>query len=479
MRKAENLLRDNIKAIDATLEVVDSRIPLASSNDDVVHIFTSKPKIILLNKVDLADVCQTKKWISYFRSKGISAIAVNSLNGSGVKDIWDSKIIKKLRKKSPDRALRFMVYGMPNVGKSSLINRMVGKKSAGVGNKPGVTRGKQWLRLNNGFEILDTPGISKPKFNDQESAKMLAFCGCISDDALDISELALELIKVISSGYPGRLEERYKLTNLPEDFHEIMDKIAAKRGFLISGGGFDYDRCARTLLDEFRSGKFGRITFESAPTKEEILEEKLHDMSRYEINLRSNGAEYIAGVDEVGRGPLAGPVVAAAVVLPENFDILGVDDSKKLTEKKREELAVIIKEKALSWGIGIRDNNRIDEINILEATKEAMADAVFDAEKRLNKKIDHLFIDAVSLDSMKIPQTPITGGDGKSVSIAAASIVAKVYRDHLMKDYASEYPAYSWEKNKGYGTKEHYEAIRENGVSPLHRKTFIKNIADG
>ena len=216
--------------------------------------------------------------------------------------------------------------------------------------------------------------------------------------------------------------------------------------------------------------------------RQKLLEEKLVTMQAYENELRAEGIRYIGGVDEVGRGPLAGPVTAACVVLPEDFDVLGVDDSKKLSEKKREELFDKIREKALAVGIGMCDNRVIDEINILEATKKAMAEAIRDADSQLEEKglspegTEHLLIDAVSLKDVDKPQTSIIKGDAQSLSIAAASIVAKVTRDRLMAEYHRQYPFYGFDTNKGYGTKAHYEGIDKYGITPIHRKTFLKNI---
>lgn len=212
-------------------------------------------------------------------------------------------------------------------------------------------------------------------------------------------------------------------------------------------------------------------------TKQERLEKmkaELVRMSETENTLYTDGFEgqpvkYIAGVDEVGRGPLAGPVVAAAVILPRDFDLLGVNDSKKLSEKRREEMYGKIMEVAVAVSIGMRDHRRIDEINILNATKEAMTDAI----KGLAEKPDVVLIDALSLDDVPVPQVSIVKGDSKSVSIAAASIIAKVTRDRMMVDYAEEYPGYAFEKNKGYGTKAHYEGIERLGVCPIHRQSFL------
>lgn len=210
-------------------------------------------------------------------------------------------------------------------------------------------------------------------------------------------------------------------------------------------------------------------------TKAERIEKEkrmLQEMQVYEGALREQGVRYIAGIDEVGRGPLAGPVVAAAVILPEDFDVLGVNDSKKLSEKRREELFIRIKEKAVAWAIGMADNQTIDEINILQATKRAMIEAV----ENLSVKPEHLLIDAVKLEDLEIPQTSIIKGDEKSLSVAAASILAKVTRDHMMVEYAKEYPGYAFEKNKGYGTKAHYEGIYARGICPIHRRTFLKSL---
>lgn len=238
--------------------------------------------------------------------------------------------------------------------------------------------------------------------------------------------------------------------------------------------------------------------------REAMLRERLIEMKKYENGLWARGIKYIAGVDEVGRGPLAGPVVAAAVVLPQDFAVIGVDDSKKLSEKKREELFALIQENALAIGIGMRDNIRIDEINILEATKEAMADAIAEAQRALAEnvqhtlgsqlagsppesqgtfaetippaQIGHVLFDDMKIDSVHIEQTSLIKGDSKSVSIAAASIIAKVTRDRMMIEYAKQYPDYAFESNKGYGTKAHYEGISRAGICPIHRRTFLKNI---
>lgn len=214
--------------------------------------------------------------------------------------------------------------------------------------------------------------------------------------------------------------------------------------------------------------------------REIFLKNRLEELKTIENQLRAEGFQYIAGVDEVGRGPLAGPVVTAAVVLPEEFDVLGVDDSKKLSEKKRNELFDQIIEQAICYGIGQKDHQVIDDVNILEATKLAMAEAIEAAEKmlqdKLGKEIDFVLFDAMKIEAVEKPQQSLIKGDSKSISIAAASIVAKVTRDRQMIDYHQQYPHYGFDSNKGYGTKTHYEGIEEHGITPIHRKSFLKNI---
>ena len=218
-------------------------------------------------------------------------------------------------------------------------------------------------------------------------------------------------------------------------------------------------------------------------TKEErnrLLQEKLTAMKEIDNGFTVGGSLVAAGTDEAGRGPLAGPVVAACVVLPEDFDVIGVDDSKKLSEKKREELFDKIQAKALAIGVGISDNITIDQINILQATKKAMKEAFLEAETRLKEKtgqsIDVLLADAVTLEELDVHQEAIIKGDAKSLSIAAASIIAKVTRDRIMLEYHRQYPWYGFDRNKGYGTKAHYQGIGAYGITPIHRKTFLKNL---
>ena len=218
-------------------------------------------------------------------------------------------------------------------------------------------------------------------------------------------------------------------------------------------------------------------------TKQERLQkmQEKHDiMMAFDNEYRNSGNIVIAGVDEAGRGPLAGPVVAACAILPDDFDVIGVDDSKKLSEKRREELFEQILNKALATGVGIADNSLIDQINILQATKKAMQEALENASKMLEEKtgkqVGHVLFDAVEIQDVNIPQSAIIKGDAKSLSIAAASIIAKVTRDRMMMEYHEKYPYYGFDSNKGYGTKAHYAGIEEHGITPIHRKTFLKNL---
>ncbi|NLY70131.1 MAG: ribosome biogenesis GTPase YlqF [Clostridiales bacterium] len=266
MKKTRELIQKNLKLVDAVIEVVDARIPLSSRNPIIDELIGNKIRIIALNKIDLADEEATNDWISYFEESGYHVASVNSNSGEGVPQLF--KLLEKIEQdknktSSRYRSLRLMIVGVPNVGKSSLINRMIGRKSAKTGDRPGVTRGKQWLVLENNMYLLDTPGILWPKFDDQKTGLYLAFCGSIKDEIMDIPNLALELIKVLSSGiYQNMLLARYKLEQLGDSPLETMELIAKKRGFILSGNRIDYERTGRTILDEFRAGTIGRITLE-------------------------------------------------------------------------------------------------------------------------------------------------------------------------------------------------------------------------
>ena len=265
MKKTRELIAENLKMVDIVIEVIDARIPVSSRNPIIDELVKSKRRLIILNKSDLSDPKANEAWAETFKKQGNLVLTMNCMTGIGVGQLYkllsrlqDEKNEGQLRKKS----LRMMIVGVPNVGKSSLINRMTGKKSAKTGDRPGVTKGKQWLGLENGMQLLDTPGILWPKFEDPQVGLNLAFCGSIKDEILDTASLALELIKVLQRDYPQLLRERYKLDELDEAALVNMEAIAAKRGFILPGKRIDYERCARTLLDEFRGGKIGNITLE-------------------------------------------------------------------------------------------------------------------------------------------------------------------------------------------------------------------------
>lgn len=265
MKKTRELIAENLKMVDIVIEVIDARIPVSSRNPIIDELVKNKRRLIILNKSDLSDPKANEAWAETFKKQGNLVLTMNCMTGIGVGQLYkllsrlqDEKNEGQLRKKS----LRMMIVGVPNVGKSSLINRMTGKKSAKTGDRPGVTKGKHWLGLENGMQLLDTPGILWPKFEDPQVGLNLAFCGSIKDEILDTASLALELIKVLQRDYPQLLRERYKLDELDEDALVNMEAIAAKRGFILSGKRVDYERCARTVLDEFRGGKIGNITLE-------------------------------------------------------------------------------------------------------------------------------------------------------------------------------------------------------------------------
>ena len=267
MKKTRELIQENLKMVDLVIEVIDARIPVSSRNPIIDDLVKSKQRIIVLNKSDLSDEAANREWADEFRKDGSIVLQMNCMSGQGVNQLFktlsrlqDEKNKDQIRKKP----LRMMIVGVPNVGKSSLINRMTGKKSAKTGDRPGVTKGKQWLALENGMQLLDTPGILWPKFEDPEVGLNLAFCGSIKDEILDMATLALELIKVLAADYPKLLMERYKLDGVSEDGLENMEAIALKRGFILPGKRIDYERIAKTVLDEFRGGKIGRITLEKA-----------------------------------------------------------------------------------------------------------------------------------------------------------------------------------------------------------------------
>jgi ribosome biogenesis GTPase A len=265
MKKTRELISENLKLVDMVIEVTDARIPVSSRNPIIDEIVGQKPRIVLLNKSDLSDAAQNRAWSEHFEAQGYYGMAMNCMSGSGVKELF--RLLEKLKadknkEQIRNKPFRLMIVGVPNVGKSSLINRMTGKKSAKTGDRPGVTKGKQWLTLSNGMQLLDTPGILWPKFEDPKAGINLAFCGSIKDEILDTATLALELIKVLQTDYPQQLIERYKIDDVCEEALDTMEKIALRRGWILSGRRIDYERCGRTVLDEFRAGLIGRITLE-------------------------------------------------------------------------------------------------------------------------------------------------------------------------------------------------------------------------
>ncbi len=278
MAKTRRLIAANLKLVDAVVEIVDARTPLSSRNPEMDSMTKGKPRMILLNKCDLADDKATQKWINYFRSTGAEAMAVDCKSGKGVKNLLSNvknTVLKELMEKRQrsgmtGASVRLMIVGIPNVGKSSLINRLAGGKRAKVEDRPGVTRTKQWVKLDNSAELLDMPGVLWPKFEDQSAAVRLAFTGAISDDILDIETLAMKLLSFLSENYPDSLVQRYKVELSDEDAGlDLLEKVGRKRGMMISGGEINTERAAITVLDEFRSGKLGRITLELPPQKEQ------------------------------------------------------------------------------------------------------------------------------------------------------------------------------------------------------------------
>ena len=267
MKKTRELIKANLKLVDLVIEVIDSRIPVSSRNPIIDSLVLNKERIIILNKSDLSDTSENDKWKAKFKKSGSRVITMNCMTGANLnalnKELEGIQTEKNSLRKM-NRPLRMMIVGVPNVGKSSLINRITGKKSTQTGDRPGVTRGKQWLTLKNGMQLLDTPGILWPKFEDPRVGLNLAFCGSIKDEILDTTDLAYELLKILEKEYPKLLIDRYKMEEILEDTVSNMDAIAKKRGFILPGKRIDYERLGRTLLDEFRSGLIGNVTLEKA-----------------------------------------------------------------------------------------------------------------------------------------------------------------------------------------------------------------------
>lgn len=272
MAKTRRLIAENLKLVDVVIELLDARIPFSSRNPEINSLINNKPRLVAFNKSDLADDNISSQWIQWYANQGIKCILINSITGKGLnevktraRELMSEKIEREKAKGKIFTPVRTMVVGIPNVGKSSFINKIVGKATAVTGDRPGVTRGKQWIRINSELELLDTPGILWPKFEDQLVGMNLAFTGAIKDDIMDTAELAMELLNLLSQLYPTELCTRFKLE--PDSIKgmeplELLETVGRKRGCIISKGQIDYSRISAIVLDEFRGGKIGRITLE-------------------------------------------------------------------------------------------------------------------------------------------------------------------------------------------------------------------------
>lgn len=268
MTKAKRAMQEDIKLIDVIIELVDSRVPFSSKNPDIDTLANGKSRILLMNKYDLADKAVSDKWTKYYEEKGYFVATVNSKNGRGVKAVNDviqkackEKIERDRKRGILNRPIRAMIVGIPNVGKSTFINSFAGKACAKTGNKPGVTKGKQWIRLNKNVELLDTPGILWPKFEDQQVGLNLAFIGSIKDELYNIYELSLLLLNYLIKNYPDAVADFYEIENSDSN-NELLERIAIKRGCIKSGAEYDLDKAAKCLVDDFRNGRIGKISLE-------------------------------------------------------------------------------------------------------------------------------------------------------------------------------------------------------------------------
>lgn len=271
MTKTRRLMEEDIKLVDAVCEILDARIPISSRNPDIDSICGTKPRIVILNRIDLADPAMVKVWEDHFRKNGIAVVSTDCKSRKGISSfvpavrvLLSEKLQKYAEKGQIGRPLKIMIIGIPNVGKSTFINQIAGRKGAKAENRPGVTRGKQWITVDQGLLLLDTPGILWPKFEDPEVGVRLAYTGAVKDNVLDIETLACSLIRMLWSRYPDAVRARYKI-DMPEDAEgwELLEAAGRKRGFLVSGGDVDLERMARVLMEEYRSSKLGRFTFET------------------------------------------------------------------------------------------------------------------------------------------------------------------------------------------------------------------------
>lgn len=279
MTKTKRKIQSSLKLVDAVAEILDARIPISSKNPDIANIIKNKPRVVLLNKCDMADKVATQKWINYYKEKDIPAIPVDCKSGKGLNNfvptlnkVLNTKITALKSKGMVNPTLRVMIVGIPNVGKSSFINRVAKQSKAKVEDRPGVTRGNQWYTISKNFELLDTPGVLWPKFDDQTTAEHLAFTGAIKDQIMDTELLSMRLLELLSQIKPPKFLERFKLTDeileSVSDSYELLKLIGKKRGMLISGGEINTERAAAMILDEFRAAKLGQITLELPETGE-------------------------------------------------------------------------------------------------------------------------------------------------------------------------------------------------------------------
>ena len=270
MTKAQRMIEDNVKLVDAVCEIIDARIPRASRNPDIDRLAAGKPRLVILNRVDLADPVLTKRWREYFERQGVAVLETDAKSGKGVggfvpavRRLLDEKLKEYEAKGQVGRPLRVMILGIPNVGKSTFINKVAGRKAAIAGDKPGVTRGRQWISIDKSLDLLDTPGILWPKFDSQEVGELLAVTNAIKADVVDKETLGANFMLRLRRMYPDALRERYKIEPDEElNGYELLEAAAKKRGFLISRGEYDIERMANTLLNEYHDGKLGRLTLE-------------------------------------------------------------------------------------------------------------------------------------------------------------------------------------------------------------------------
>lgn len=279
MTKTRRMMEENLKLVDAVCEILDARIPISSRNPDIDAICGNKPRMVILNRIDLADPNMVKVWSDYFKSRGMAVLATDcktkrGINGfvPAVRTLLAEKLRRYAEKGQVGRPLKIMIVGIPNVGKSTFINQIAGRKGAKAENRPGVTRGKQWVTVDQGLLLLDTPGILWPKFEDPEVGMRLAYTGAVKDDVIDIESLACSLMRMLWLRYPDAIRSRYKIDLPPEaEGWELLEAAGRKRGFLVSGGEVDLERMARVLMDEYRGSKLGKFTFE---TPEMLREEE-------------------------------------------------------------------------------------------------------------------------------------------------------------------------------------------------------------